>query len=196
MSRVREILGSIAERLLVRRRTYAVFADAPDRQRAEQDPLIDAWDADRPPPAEVRRLFRRYAGLRGEFVMLGRLRRAGAIMLSAVESGDLVGYGWLQRWPSVRREFWWLAPDGICLGPYWTHPERRGQGIYGRFLRHSLFECRERFPKLRLYIWARTGNAASIRGIEAAGFEFLGFHSVALYTNGLIRRHDVATPPR
>lgn len=116
-------------------------------------------------------------------------------MLSLVERGELVGYGWLQRWASVRHEFWWLADDGICLGPYWTHPEHRGRGVYGRMLRHSLHVAWTRFPGTPLYIWARAENAPSIRGIQATGFRALGLHAVSLYACGFVRRHRQVGAP-
>jgi L-amino acid N-acyltransferase YncA len=125
-----------------------------------------------------------------------RLRRHGAVLLLLRDRNDLAAYGWLQAWAPLRYEFWWLADDAICLGPYWTHPQQRGRGLYGRLLSHSVAECRRRFPRdLPIYIWAESSNAASIRGIEKAGFRSVGLHRVSIGAGGLIRRHESLSQP-
>ncbi len=194
MRRGLDILWMVAERLCYRARTYVIFRDDPEAQGGALDSAIRCFDAACPPSADVAALFRRSAGRWGALVMLGRLRRAGAVLLVLTDGAQLVSYGWLQPWRCVRREFGFLSNEGICLGPYWTNPAWRGCGVYGRMLRHSLAICRERFGKTPLYIWARSENVASVRGIERAGFAPVGTFRVVTALAGLIRYH-VRCPP-
>lgn len=183
----RSTLHRILGRLVGRTRVYRVFAADP-AQAGSIDPEIRTFDAAHPPGGAELAAYRRSAGIINSGIMLARLRRQRAVLLTATAGGQLIGYGWLQSWESVRREFWWLADDGVCLGPYWTHPEQRGRGVYGRLLAHSLAECRRR-GWTELYIWADAANAASIRGITKAGFRPRGLHEVSVYLCGAIRRH-------
>lgn len=189
MRRGLDIVRMVAERLCYRARTYAIFRDDPNGQRGALDAAIQSYDAARPPPADVVLPFRRHAGRWGALVMLGRLRRAGAILLVQTDGAELVAYGWLQPWQCVRREFGFLSHEGVCLGPYWTNPAWRGRGVYGRMLAHSLAMCRERFGETPLYIWARSENVASVRGIERAGFAPVGTFRVVTALAGLVRYH-------
>jgi len=185
-------LRLICERIAVRRRTYCIYVATPEQPAHIGDERIEVFEHDRPPPADVRRLLGRYMGRLGAGLMLRRLRRVGGLLLIIVEGGDLLAYGWIQEWRAVRREFGWLADDGLCLGPYWTHPSARGQGVYRRMLARSLLECHRRYDK-GLYIWARQSNAASLAGIEKAGFRPLGTYHVATYAFGLVRAHKRVT---
>jgi hypothetical protein len=104
--------------------------------------------------------------------MRRRLRRGEARLLCYSEDGQkLDAYGWIQDWRPFRRRFGALAQTGTMLGPYWTVPAARGRGLYGRMLAHSLFLCSLDGPAL---IYTEPGNLASTRGIEKAGFRFLG----------------------
>jgi hypothetical protein len=174
----------------VRTRKYAVFVASPSRQSAVVDQAVRAYSDADPPPRRVTALYRRHAGALNSLVMLGRLRRGRALLLTLIEDDELLAFGWIQSWKPLRREFWWLDHDGICMGPYWTHTGHRGRGLYGRLLAHSLHECGCRWRDKTWYIWARSDNAPSIRGIEKAGFEPLGIHRVSLYAGGLCRRHE------
>jgi GNAT superfamily N-acetyltransferase len=177
------------ERLVARQRVYRVYEASSSQGAGAPDPEARSYDAAAPPPALVVALYRRHAGRLSASVMLGRLRRGLATLMVLLADDDLVAYGWLQTWAPMRREFWWLAQDGVCIGPFWTNPRFRGRGVYGRLLAHSLWEARRRFPERRLFIWARDENEASNRGIVKAGFDPLGRHQVVTLFGGLVRKH-------
>ncbi len=104
--------------------------------------------------------------------MYYRLGRGQAKLLCYTEKpNQLMAYGWVQDWQPFRRKFHMLAKEGIMLGPYWTAEECRGRGIYGVLLQHSLSLCEKDKPIL---IYTSPENLASQRGIEKAGFHFLG----------------------
>lgn len=101
-----------------------------------------------------------------------RLGRGLARLLCCSEDGrTLDAYGWIQDWKPFRRQFGALATEGTMLGPYRTIPHARGRGLYQRLLLHSLSVCSLDKPVL---IYTTPDNVASRRGIEKAGFRFLG----------------------
>ena len=175
-------------------RDFCVFANSPAQGGGVREVGIEVYDSGRLPPENVRAALDRHAGKLRSRVMLSRMRRHGGMLLTVMDGPILHGYGWVQTWRPVKREFWWLADNAICLGPYWTHPDLRGRGIYGRLLSRSLFECRRRGWDA-LYIWSGVDNAPSIRGIEKAGFRSLGRHRVSTYLFGRVRRHEVVEGP-
>ncbi|MEP0848327.1 MAG: GNAT family N-acetyltransferase [Phycisphaerae bacterium] len=178
----------IIERLTARRRTYTVFGRPPQHVAGERDPDVRSYDEHSPPDADLVRMLHRHMGWLGGRRMLWYLRHGVAVLVAATSDKDLIAYGWLLKWQLVEREFWWLADDGVCMGPFWTNPLYRRRGWYRRLLLHSLAELRERFARPP-YIWARSDNTASIRVIESVGFRPLGRHRVETYLNGLFRRH-------
>jgi GNAT superfamily N-acetyltransferase len=108
-----------------------------------------------------------------------RLRREEARLLCLSEDGlHLDAYGWIQDWRPFRRRFGALAQTGTMLGPYWTAPEARGRGLYGRLLAHSLSLCDRDRPIL---IGTSPENKPSQRGIEKAGFKPRGEWVLRLY---------------
>ena len=187
------ILRTIRRRL-AEIRTYAVYGERPEQDAQRFDELIGTHDWANLPSPGVRELYQRFVGPVGRRLMLSRLARRKAIQLLIVDNSTLVAYGWIQDWSLFRRQFRWLTDDGVCLGPYWTHPDCRGRGLYGRMLRHSLAITRERHFG-RAFIWADADNTASRRGIEKAGFEPLGVHRLARYAAGLVHRHQTISPP-
>ena len=104
--------------------------------------------------------------------MFYRMKRGRAKLLCLSEDGRrLQAYGWVQDWSPFRRRYGAVAREGTMLGFYWTAPEERGRGLYGRLLAHSLTVCDLGRPVL---IAASPQNRASRRGIEKAGFRPLG----------------------
>ena len=170
----------ILERCLVRTRVYCVYKATPGQGAGRRDDRVCAYDATHLPSERVLDLLRCHAGRLGAWLMLRRLRRHGAILLTLMERDEMLGYGWLQSWR--------LADNATCVGPHWTHPDHRRKGLFGCLLAHSLHECHLRGWK-ELYVWAQESNIASRRGIEKAGFESLGRHRVSIYLFGAIRRH-------
>lgn len=186
LSTLRAILG----RIFFRKRSYAIYELPTDHAfAAESDPEAYSFDAEHPPNEAEHGALRRVSGPLGRFIMFRRMKRDGAVCLVLFDThGEVRAYGWLQRWKSQRFEFGWLADDAICLGPFWTRPDQRGQGLYGRLLSHGVYECRRRFD-LPVFIWAEPSNAPSRRGIEKAGFAFVGEFSVFAALGHTIRRH-------
>lgn len=58
-------------------------------------------------------------------------------------------------------------PRGIHIGPCRTDEAYRGRGLYPTLLRRILHDYRDR----TCYIFCSESNAASLRGIEKAGFK-------------------------
>ena len=61
--------------------------------------------------------------------------------------------------------------DSIHIGPCWTNPLYRGNGFYPSLLKLIIFKT----AFSRYYIFCNQENIASIRGIEKAGFHFIGY---------------------
>ncbi len=182
------------ERIIARKREYRVFhADSLALGDASSEE-IGVYDFSRPPSISLMNRYRAHMGSRSRWLMFRRMKQKEAVLLVLEENGLLAGIGWIQQWRPLLREFWWLANGGVALGPFWTNPELRGRGIYGRLLARAAREAQQRgwHP---LFIWAESSNAASIRGIEKAGFESLGTHRVHTYLLGAIRRHYVVEDP-
>ena len=178
----------ILTRIFGRTRTYEIFTST-DRQTGACINGVAVFDRAAPLTGAVRDAFIRHSGRLISRMLLRRVARGEAVLLTMTEETELAAFGLLQTWPTQRREFWWLDRHGICLGPYWTNPAFRGRGLYGRLLEHSLFECGRRWPDLPLYIWADYRNESSIRGIVKAGFEPCGRHQVSVYAFNLVHRH-------
>jgi GNAT superfamily N-acetyltransferase len=88
----------------------------------------------------------------------------------AVVGGRLAGYGW----SAAGRAFIMteidqalpVAADECLLYDFFVFPQWRGRGYYGVLLR----SIRSLNAHKRHWIFAQTGNTASIRGIQSAGF--------------------------
>ena len=179
----------VYERLIARNREYRVYEADSGQWRVSSPSPIQMFDADNPPPGVILDLYKSHFGRFRSLPMLNRLYRHGAVLLALVEFGELHGVGWLQRGRQLNREFWWLDSGAVCLGPFWTHPDHRGKGVYGRLIDAAMTECARRGWE-RTYIFAQASNVPSIRGIEKAGFSSMGTHRIGSYFMGLIRRHQ------
>lgn len=113
--------------------------------------------------------------------MYYRLKRGDAKLLCYTDDDgkELYAYGWVQSWKPFRARFRNFATEGTMLGPYWTSPLLRGQGLYGELLSESLCLCP---PPSPAFIYAAPNNSASQRGILKAGFHELGeWESVLIF---------------
>ncbi len=156
-------------RLVYEKRHVALYTRAPMPGTGRRGSSIDLYRS----PGEIPMSFRRTI-LPHRFlnVMFYRLaRRKARVMCLTGDGGTLQGYGWLQEWGPFRRRFNADERAGTMFGPFWTAPEYRRQGVYGRLLQHGVFLCASDGP---LFIYASPDNYASRRGIEAAGFELVG----------------------
>lgn len=77
-----------------------------------------------------------------------------------VHASHVIGKGW--RFP-------FMAKDDIEIGPSWTAPEFRNQGLFTTTLSSILHDFKEK----RAWIFSDEANAASIRGIKKAGFRLI-----------------------
>lgn len=78
-----------------------------------------------------------------------------------VHYSHVIGKGW--RFP-------FMKDNDIEIGPCWTQPEFRSRGLFSSVLRNILSD----FQEHQIWIFAEETNVASIRGIERAGFKFVG----------------------
>lgn len=69
-------------------------------------------------------------------------------------------------------KFSFMGPEDMEIGPCWTHPEFRGQGLFPLVLGRIADDLQGRSG--RLFIFAERGNAASLKGITKSGFRFCG----------------------
>lgn len=166
---------------------YRIYRATPDMAGLSLDPGISTYDAVSGIPDNVLERLADAAGQFELFVMTGRMRRNGAVLavLPGVES--IIGYGWIQQWAPLRREFGWLAEDAVCLGPFWVHPNYRGRGVYGRLLTHTVVEAMRR-GATNVFVWTDDGNRSSAHGIERAGFESVGRYHITLWFAGCWRK--------
>ena len=167
-TKLKRLMG-LAGRLVHERRTLLFYVYEPGQGAGQADPRVSVYSS----WAEIPASFRKVAVPAPWLSPLRRrLKRGEARLLCCSEDGrQVAAYGWIQDWRPFRRKYGALAQAGTMLGPYWTAPEARGRGLYGRLLAHSLFLCDRSRPIL---IGTSADNLASQRGIEKAGFGFRG----------------------
>ena len=73
---------------------------------------------------------------------------------------------------SKNPKFAFMGPEDFEIGPCWTHPDYRGQGIYSVVLSRIAGDFQGKAD--RLFIFAENENVASLKGISRSGFKFLG----------------------
>ncbi len=101
-----------------------------------------------------------------------RIKHHKATLLIIHKETELCAFGWNQSCEFLlKNDYCDFAPDSLILGPYWTSPDYRGKGLYGRLLMHSLALIDK---KRHILISTRDDNFPSQRGIEKAGFKLIG----------------------
>ena len=174
----------LARRLVYDKRRYLFYRYDAQQGSGKEDSCITVYDSWKECPAPFRRLALRSRLLN---VMYYRLQRGDARLLCYTEDGDkLQAYGWIQDWRPFRRKFGMLASEGTMLGPYWSAPEDRGRGLYGRLLEHSLHLSSKTQPIL---VYTSPDNTASQKGILRAGFRPIGEWTVCTWLGLFTRRH-------
>lgn len=118
-----------------------------------------------------------------------RIKSHNARLLCISTNERIIAYGWIQRWKPFKRKFGWLTNHGIMLGPYWTHPEFRGKGYYGRLIKHSIAVSDYNLP---LIIYTSPENISSQRGIEKMDFEKIGTYKISFIFRfwAVIKKND------
>jgi GNAT superfamily N-acetyltransferase len=96
-------------------------------------------------------------------------------MFLAFSEGRLVHVAWLHYGPGVREVFPHvkIMADDAFIGRCQTHPEFRGKNIYPAVLQHMVRYAVAKNKK-RCFISTSPTITASIKGIEKAGFFFVG----------------------
>lgn len=156
-------------RLVYDRRQYLFYAYAPEQGPGRLDPHVREYSSPDEIPEPFRATVLPHPWMN---VMYHRMRQGRARLLCHSEDGQrLDAYGWLQDWSIFRQRYGAVADHGTMLGYYWTAPESRGRGLYGRLLAHSIALCAKDRPIL---IATSPDNLASQRGIAKAGFRPLG----------------------
>jgi RimJ/RimL family protein N-acetyltransferase len=135
------------------------------------------------------RLFRRRLGWLW-LITRWQVAKGWIDLLLIHRSGDaaLSATGMVRSWTLYRRELRWLGEPGAILGPYWTHPEDRGRGLYPRLLLASVAIAAEKGYRC-VYVFADVENTASRRGIEKAGFRPMGCYQMTSVLCGMFRWH-------
>lgn len=118
-----------------------------------------------------------------------RIKSHQATFLCFLSDSEIIAYGWIQSWKPFKRKFRWLFEDGTMLGPYWTNPKFRGQGYYGRLLKHSIALVNKKSP---IIIYTIPENLSSQKGIEKAGFKKIGTYSIYLFFRFFQRHKEIS----
>ncbi len=101
-----------------------------------------------------------------------RFKHPDVKLLTIHNDTKLFAFGWIQLCKNYYKEsFGDFVADAMLLGPYWTNPDSRGKGYYGRLILHSLALIDK---NRKILISARTNNYPSVKGIEKAGFRLMG----------------------
>lgn len=98
----------------------------------------------------------------------------GARVYVVIRKRQLVHYSWVADTPSAAGLDHLLralrSRNAVLIGPCWTSPAARGQGLYPAVLRRICQDAAERGLR-HVRISSRLSNHASGRGIRKAGFE-------------------------
>lgn len=147
--------------------------DSVSEYKSWGDIPIDFRDGAMPPP----------------WILIHRQRLGQARLLCLADpEAKLQAWGWIQSWKPFSRKFSMIADDAVMLGPYWTAPEHRGKGLYGRLLKHSVHLCQN---GKAILIATPPDNLASQKAITKAGFVFCGEWEVSLWFRIFVRRRLV-----
>lgn len=89
---------------------------------------------------------------------------------------------------SKNPKFPFLGPDDFEIGPCWTDPEYRGQGLYPHVLSQIANDFQDHVGEL--FIFAEEKNKASLAGISKLGFNYIGSGS----KTGLLGVYRITQP--
>jgi len=76
------------------------------------------------------------------------------------------------------KKFWkfpFADDKSYIIGPAYTRPEERRQGLYKLSLKYLIWYAFTNLNIDKVYIFASIKNKVSILGIESTGFKFLGY---------------------
>ncbi len=178
-------IAQLLRRFIYERRRYLFYTYDKKQGEGRADPYIFVYSNWGSIPVHYRKIA---VASPWTNAMYYRMKQGQARLLCYSKDGQkLDAYGWIQDWRPFRRRFGAIASQGTMLGFYWTAPEARGQGLYGRLLSHSISLCSKEQP---IVICASPDNKASQRGIEKAGFKPLGEWEMRLYFRWFLRMNQ------
>lgn len=176
---------------IYRKTEVVIYAYDKGKQGAGMlDSGVCIYDKNNPPPSDVKNEICFLEGRLSYWLMKRRLDRYGGKLLCIRKKERIESYGWIQNWKPFRRRYGWLAEEAVLLGPFWTRPDCRGQGLYGRLLGHSIAVCEQR-DRIPLLIITSPDNKSSQRGIEKAGFAKVGIFCCTHFCFSLFVSHQV-----
>lgn len=103
----------------------------------------------------------------GYSLLLHRMKRHVAQVVTLTLDDELIAYGWLQTWDPFRHLYHDISTTGTMIGPAWTSPEWRGKGIHSLMLSMRLHLAP---PGERTFSFAENDNHASRKGLIRTGF--------------------------
>jgi hypothetical protein len=151
---------------------YVIYRLNSDGEGGETDPEVEEYTEYDEIPRFIRKKLSIYPLINSVYY---RIKSHQAVLICIHKNRDVLCYGWIQTWEPFKRKFGWLCKDGIMLGPYWTNPDYREQGYYGRLLKHSIALTKK---DSHLIIYTNPENFSSQKGIEKAGFKEVGLYRV------------------
>jgi hypothetical protein len=104
-----------------------------------------------------------------------RIKLKQAVLLCFHSETQVISFGWIQSWKPFKKKFGWLFKNATMLGPFWTNPQYRGEGYYGRLLKHCIVLSNRNLPIL---IYAAPENISSKKGIEKLNFKKIGDYRI------------------
>ncbi len=167
-------LGTLARRALLDRGDWVFFRCDPAPGRGRPDPEARLFLHPDEVPVAYRAVLFPHGALS---TMALRMRRGLARVMCFGDGQGCVAYVWVQDWRPFRRRFGMVAREGVMLGPGWTDPSRRGQGLYGRLIRHALQVVDGDVPILAA---VAPDNVAPQRVLPTVGFTRLGRYRIAV----------------
>ena len=183
----------LGERLFRWRETVVMFSKTCEQNVPDPaDPSIFIFDSSNKLPDHLRKEFTKLRGLGMWIFTWFRMKFRGSRFLCLIEGNRICAYGWAEVSSPFLRRYRWLIPSAFLLGPFWTAPDQRGRGLYGRLLSKCL-AINPDPAKLPVFIHADATNTSSLRGIEKAGFQKLGTFEVTSYLMGLWCTHKAVS---
>jgi len=156
------------KKFIYHKENIIIFKNFPFKEKSFPDSkgILVFKDIKEIPPSLIKTVFPGISFLLLKF----RLWRKKATLICYIKEGQLLAYGWIQDW-SYFKPFHIIEYKASMLGPFWTHPQYRGQGIYGKMLDYSLNMIDPQYPAI---IYASQGNSPSLKGIRNHHFREIG----------------------
>lgn len=103
----------------------------------------------------------------GHSLLLHRMKRHLAQVVTLTLHDELIAYGWLQSWKPFRRLYRSISTSGTMIGPAWTSPGWRGRGFHSLMLSMRLNLATS---SGRTLSFVEIDNHASRKGLTRTGF--------------------------